>query len=240
MLIYIDFQIDFDLSELTSLEVIAKRPKVKALLSSETTRLKQLKTELLSKLKEQTRGESSAAVGTGDATASSQSVATVVVNNYMWDQNNDFIKIYIEIEKNYSLDSTQIQMNFPNKRSFSIVFGKFKFIISRLFDDIEADKSYHKLTKTGKLIIYLKKSSTKHWTSINEVENKFKKSLEEDKDELSGDPSDPSAGLMKLMVRTISKMIICQIIWTYDVIPEETNVRRGRRRHEEDYRQVVV
>ena len=190
------------MSELTSLEVIAKRPNVKALLTTEKSRLTAAKSELLIKLKAQSSGERNDALMSGDSGAGNPSLGTVVVNNYMWDQTDDFVKIYIEIDKNYSLDTTQIQMKFPSKRSFSIVFGKFKFSISKLFDDIDADKSYHKLTKSAKLIIYLKKKSSKHWSSINEVENKFKKTLEEEKEE-TGDPSDPSSGLMKLMVRMI-------------------------------------
>ena len=118
----------------------------------------------------------------------------------MWDQTNDFVKIYIETDKSYALDSTQIQMSFPNKTSFSVIFGKYKFTITQLFDDIDGRNSYHKMTKSGKVIFYLKKSSSKQWSSIKEVENKFKKALDEEKEDLSADGADPSAGLMKLMV----------------------------------------
>jgi hypothetical protein len=173
---------------------MAKRNNVKNLLSNEVKKLSQRKNDLLKQLNE-------SKVETNDEKTSqkvSQTLGSVVVNNYMWDQNDDFVKIYIEIDKNYSPEESTIQLTFANKRNFSIVFGKYKFTISKLNSDIDKERSYYKLTKSGKqLIIYLKKESQKQWTSINEVENAYKKALDEEKDELS---ADPSAGLMKLMV----------------------------------------
>jgi len=184
------------LSELSSLALIAKRDNVKKLLSTEIERLSQRKNNLSKQLKEQTNSEEK----TSQQTVK-QSLGSVIVTNYMWDQDNDFVKIYIEIDKNYSLEKSMIELNFPTKKSFSIIFGKYKFTISKLHSDIDNEKSYYKLTKSGRLIIYLKKVSPKQWTSINEEENAYKKALENEKEELSGDPS---AGLMKLMVN-ISK-----------------------------------
>ncbi len=182
---------------MSSLELTAKRTNVKNLLSNEIKTLSQRKNDLLKQLNE-SQVETNCDVKTSQPKVN-QTLGSVVVNNYMWDQNNDFVKIYIEIDKNYSLEESTIQLSFANKRSFSIIFGKYKFTISKLNSDIDKEKSYYKLTKSGKqLIIYLKKESPKQWTSINEVENAYKKALDEEKDELSGDPS---AGLMKLMVK---------------------------------------
>jgi len=195
--------IEFDLSELSSLEVLAKRQNVKTLLSSEVNRLNQKKSQLLVQWKQLTASEGTGDCGERSDSGSGRAVGqpskgSVIVTNYMWDQSQDFVKVYIEIDKNYSLDSTQIEMSFQNKRSFCIVFGKYKFTISRLFEDIDSTKSYHKLTKSGKLIIYLKKLSPKQWTTIDQKDNKLsKKAVNDDKeDDLN---ADPSAGLMKLM-----------------------------------------
>ena len=128
----------------------------------------------------------------------------VVVTNYMWDQSNDFIKIYIEIDKNCSINSNEIQINYPNKRSVSVVFGKYKFTKSKLFDEIDSEKSYHKLTTSGRLIIYLKKTSSKHWSSIEEKDNQIKKTFDDNKQDAT---DDPSTGLMKLMVLLLSLVL---------------------------------
>ncbi|CAG2113043.1 unnamed protein product, partial [Medioppia subpectinata] len=114
-------EIDHNLSELLSLELLAKRQHVKTLLSKESKRLTQEKSELLAKRKELVASESlaiasndssSPSVATNESSARSESaLGSVVVTNYMWDQTDDFVKIYIEIDKNYSLDSTQIVMN---------------------------------------------------------------------------------------------------------------------------------
>ena len=123
-------------------------------------------------------------------------LGTVIVNNYYWDQNKDFVKVYIEVDKDYSLDTNQIQLTFKSNRSFSIVFGKYKFNLSKLFDDVEEDKSYHKLTKSNKLIIYLKKGQEKDWTSIDEIVDKFKDQKNDSIPDMYSDPK----GFMKIMV----------------------------------------
>ncbi|CAG2172821.1 unnamed protein product [Oppiella nova] len=155
---------EFDLSDLSSLELMAKRQHSKALLSQEIQRLTQRKNQLVTKWREEAAAEAllksgddsnsaSVPVTQGSATSGQQApMGSVVVTNYMWDQTDDFCKIYVEIDKNYALDATHIQMSFPSKRSLSVVFGKYKFTISRLFGDVSADQSYHRLTKSHKLI----------------------------------------------------------------------------------------
>ncbi|XP_054156615.1 calcyclin-binding protein-like [Oppia nitens] len=200
-------QIEFDLSELSSMELTAKRPNVKALLATEMSRLTLEKSELLAKrkLQQQKQTADSLEKTTGDVSRGS-----VTVNSYLWDQTDDFVKVYLEVnDKQTDLKSLPIDLTFSaNAMGLTVIFGKYRFSLNRLYAAIVPDDSYHKVTKSAtKLIIYLKKAVTKkQWPSIDEQKSKLKDpigdtntntSSSSNKDEMNAE--DPSAGLMKLM-----------------------------------------
>ena len=178
---------ELDIQELSSLESQSQRENVKKLLSSEINKLNQKKNNLIKKQEN---------TGKDDV----KPTQLITITNYAWDQTDEFVKVYIELDKNCHIDQETTKLNFTNNKSFTIVFDKYKFAIGNLHSEVEPDKSYYKVTKSNKLIIYLKKTNKKHWVNINQVVDRLKTAIEDDKEGPSTDQDgDPSASLMKLM-----------------------------------------
>lgn len=178
---------ELDIQELSSLESQSQRENVKKLLSSEINKLNQKKNNLIKKQEN---------TGKDDV----RPTQLITITNYAWDQTDEFVKVYIEFDKNCHVNQETTKLNFTNNKSFAIVFDKYKFAIGNLHSEVEPDKSYYKVTKSNRLIIYLKKMSKKQWININQVVDRLKTAIEDDKGELSTDQDgDPSASLMKMM-----------------------------------------
>ncbi|XP_017462709.1 PREDICTED: calcyclin-binding protein-like, partial [Rhagoletis zephyria] len=186
-------QLSEEIAELSQFVSQAKLSNNKVFLEREINRLKTRKTNLekeLEKIKAAVSGQSA-------QTASSSELGIILVTNYMWDQTNDFVKIYIEVDKNQKIENDQLSIKFVSNTSFTCVFGKFRFTLGRLCKDVNTEKSTVKITKSNRVIITLYKKVAENWPSLNVSESALKKSPLGDPSEAMGD--DPSGGIMKLM-----------------------------------------
>jgi len=130
---------------------------------------------------------------------SAKGLGIILVQNYMWDQTNQVVKIYIEVDKEQKIEDNQLSLKIgPDSKSVTCVFGKYRFTLARLYKDVDEAKSTVKITKSNRVIITLHKIVSENWPSLNVQDSSFKSPLTDNKD---ADPSeiDPSAGLMKLM-----------------------------------------
>ena len=179
-----------DLEELRQLLSHCTREGVKRIIEAEVDKLSDKKVRL--------EREVTAAKNAGNESHPLHgSVNYTTVTNYAWDQSNEHVKIYIELQdKDLPLSESDIILSVPSKRSVVLIFGKKKLSLSQLHSDISKEGTHFKLRK-NKISLFLKKDKEgTHWSSMKDTTDSWKKSMEENKDDLS---DDPSAGLMKLM-----------------------------------------
>ena len=176
-------QINADIEELQVLVSTSKRDSVKQILQGHIIQLVQKQSALGKQI-----------ASTESSASSSNYNNLKSVTTFAWDQTKEHVKIYIDYDKE-SVDASAIKLDITSKRSFVLVFGNSKFVLTKLFADIDGSVSHFKTTKS-KIVVYLKKVNERHWSTIKETAESLKKAVEEEKDEL-GD--DPQAGLMKLM-----------------------------------------
>lgn len=96
------------------------------------------------------------------------------------------------------IPESEVNLEFPDKRSFVVIFGSKKFTLTKLHGDLDPSKSRFTIT-SKRLTLHLKKAVPKDWSSLKDVVTNFKKANDEDKEEFGSDGSDPQDGLMKLM-----------------------------------------
>lgn len=178
-------QLSAEISEFTELAKLAKLESVKSFLNNEVNRLNHKKELLEMELEKALKPDSNL----------SSELGIIPVTKYMWDQGSDHVKIYIEVDKNQVIDSSQLSLKIISKNGFTCVFGKYRLTISRLYKEVDENKSTVKITKSNRVVITLYKKTSENWPSLNEKDNSFKAPLADDKDI----DADPSAGLMKLM-----------------------------------------
>lgn len=160
------------------------------------SQINQLKVKKSSLEKEFERNQTLAAQAAGpNVTTGSAELGVILVNNYAWDQEQAFIKIYIEVDKNQKIEDSQLSLKFTSKTSFTCVFGKYRVTIGRLYKDVNTEKSTVKVTKSNRVIITLYKATPESWASLQVKAGNFSNKLENDKDLAT----DPNAGMMKLM-----------------------------------------
>lgn len=169
------------IDELVHLETIAKLDQVKEFIKNEIIRLRGRKAKVESELARQ------------KGLTPSNDLGIILVNNYMWDQTDESIKIYIEIDKKETINELDISLNFTDNNGITCIFGKFRFTIGQLYKPIRKEKCSVKITKSNRLIITLVKVHGEQWASLNQTQSTFKEPSKEDKD------LDPSAGLINLM-----------------------------------------
>ena len=118
------------------------------------------------------------------------------VTNYMWDQTNDYVKIYIEIDKKDPISPESIKFQSNDNTSFVCKFGRYKFTLSRLYKNVDMVKTSEmgvKVSKSNRVTITLYKEVKGNWASLQMQADSLKESLAEEKD------LDPSASLMRIM-----------------------------------------
>lgn len=133
----------------------------------------------------------------GFQTASSNELGINLVTNYMWEQTNDHVKIYIEVDKSQKIENDQLFLKFASNTNFTAVFGKYRFTLGRLQKDINTEKSTIKITKSNRVIITLVKAVSENWPSLNVQSSSLKSSIGEKP--TKGMEEDPSGGIMSLM-----------------------------------------
>lgn len=172
-----------DIDELQKLMEQATRLTIKTLLMGEISRLSLRKKKLEDEL-------------AASSSLMDECVSYQAITQYAWDQSDKFMKIFIEPK--VPVEESDIKFTITGKRSFVLTFKGYRLQILKLGGDIEAEGSSFKVSK-GKITLCLKKQKEKvPWSSLKEKEETWRKSHEEDKDEI-GAGDDPSAGLMKLM-----------------------------------------
>lgn len=180
------------MTELSRLETLTEVASVKTFLKTEIDRL-QARKSFLEKQLEKAKKESV----NNDNNDVSSGLGVILVNTYMWDQSNEYIKIYIEAAKEEKIDDSQLFLKFaPNsKKEFSCIFGKYRFTLANLYSALDDSKSTVKITKSNRVVITLYKSKPENWPSLNQQKAKLDE-LDKDSKDLE---EDPSAGLMKMM-----------------------------------------
>lgn len=129
----------------------------------------------------------------------SDQLGVIAVTNYMWDQSNEHIKIYIELDKTEKVDNGEIRLEFLSDTKFTCIFGKFRFTLGRLFKPLDQAKSKVIISKSNKLVITLYKAKSEHWSSLQSTTGTSPKLMDDKKDIDSGDPEKSLMNLMKKM-----------------------------------------
>ncbi|KAG0464221.1 hypothetical protein HPP92_019852 [Vanilla planifolia] len=178
-------QLRLDLEELKHLESVAKRPRVLSFLASEIR-------DIDAKLSKISTVAAQPVVSAGKAPASTTAASSyVTLGSFSWEQDNDKIKIYVFLE---GVDEEKVESNFQEMTvdvKFHDVQGKnYRIAIPRLNKEIVPEKSKI-LVKPTKVVITLMKASKGNWLDLHFKEDKFKPSMDKDKD--------PMAGIMNLM-----------------------------------------
>ncbi|PKA57500.1 hypothetical protein AXF42_Ash020744 [Apostasia shenzhenica] len=179
-------QLRLDLEELRHLESMAKRPSILSLLSSEIRSID----GKLSKIS----ARAAQPVPSAEKVTVSSTVAAlsyVTLGSFSWDQDNDKIKIYVFLE---GVDEAKVESKFQAMSvdaKFHDVQGKnYRISVPKLNKEIVPEKC-KVLVKPTKIIITLIKASKGNWLDLHFKEDKFKPSMDKEKD--------PMAGIMDLM-----------------------------------------
>jgi len=120
-----------------------------------------------------------------------------ILSNYYWDQTDQFVKVYVDLEGAASASASNVHPKFEES-SFDLriddLNGKhYRFSLSKLNNKIVPKESSYKLGPK-RIIFSLKKSGTQHWSGIQVKEdNKALKTPKLDS------KADPEKGIMDLM-----------------------------------------
>ncbi|KAL3330013.1 hypothetical protein AABB24_034064 [Solanum stoloniferum] len=176
-----------DLEELQQLHSLAKRPRVLSLISSEIRNLEKLSKDGASVSSLQIP----ASVLTAAKVIQNPSLNYVSVSSFSWDQDNDKVKIYLSLE---GVDQEKMETDFKPMSfdaKFHDVHGKnYRFSLPKLNKEIVPEKC-KVLVKPTRVVITLAKASKGNWLDLHYKEDKFKPSLDKEKD--------PMAGIMDMM-----------------------------------------
>lgn len=189
-------EIKQDLAELKNLQESAKRPKVQQIL---TVEVRKLETELI---KERDRLAEEGADQVKSATpkvSKENTVFTVKITDYAWDQSEKFVKFYVTLPGVHTLPPDNIKTVFGTRKIELLVSAlankNHSLVITNLMKDILPESSYHKV-KTDMVVVFLRKSNSQNWSHVTEAEKKAKEP-KVPKPEV--DTNDPSSSLMTMM-----------------------------------------
>jgi len=176
-----------DLEEFQRLATSATRPRAQKVLNNEIQRIQK---EIDNFNKPQT-----VISGGGVGTV----LPTTKISTYAWDQSEKYVKLYVTIPGAVSGKQYNIKFD-AQARSVDLyandVAGKnYYFNVKGLLHSISPDDSEFKV-KTDQILLMLKKTDAgRSWMCVTEVEAR---NLEKNKPKMD-DPSDPNAGMMKMM-----------------------------------------
>ncbi|VAH79838.1 unnamed protein product [Triticum turgidum subsp. durum] len=159
-------ELRLDLEELRRLEGLAKRPRVVSLLSNE---IRSVDAKLASRAAPvQTQAPQAVAV----AAAAPAGLSYVTLGSFSWDQDNE------KVETTFKPMSVDIK--------FHDVKGKnYRCAIPKLNKEIVPEKCKI-VVKPTKIVITLWKASSGNWLDLHYKEDKFKPSMDKEKDPMSG------------------------------------------------------
>ncbi|KAL6845544.1 hypothetical protein ACP4OV_025039 [Aristida adscensionis] len=181
-------ELQLDLEELRRLEGLAKRPRVQSLLSNEIRNVD-------AKLAKATAPAPAAAAAAPQVAASAPSavpgLSYVTLSSFSWDQDNEKIRIYVFLE---GVEQEKVETAFKPTSvdlKFHDVHGKnYRCAIPKLNKEIVPEKC-KVVVKPTRVAVTLCKASKGNWPDLHFKEDKFKPSMDKEKD--------PMAGIMDLM-----------------------------------------
>ncbi|KAL6614493.1 hypothetical protein ACP70R_036763 [Stipagrostis hirtigluma subsp. patula] len=175
-------ELRLDLEELRRLEGLAKRPRVQSLLSNEIRNVD-------AKLAKATAPAPAAvpqAAAPAPAAVAPAGLSYVTLSSFSWDQDNEKIKIYVFLE---GVEQEKVETTFKPTSvdiKFHDVQGKnYRCAIPKLNKEIVPEKC-KVVVKPTKVIITLCKASKGNWLDLHFKEDKFKPSMDKEKDPMSG------------------------------------------------------
>nr|CAB3474303.1 unnamed protein product [Digitaria exilis] len=171
-------ELRLELDELRQLEGLAKRPRVQSLLANE---IRNVEAKL---------AKATAPVPEPQAAASAPPARPglnyVTLGSFSWDQDTDKIRIYVFLE---GVEQEKVETDFkPMSVDIKLhdVKGKnYRCAIPKLNKEIVPEKC-KVLVKPSKVVITLCKASKGNWVDLYYKEDKFKPSMDKEKDPMSG------------------------------------------------------
>ncbi|GJN17623.1 hypothetical protein PR202_gb04704 [Eleusine coracana subsp. coracana] len=171
-----------DLEELRRLESLAKRPRVQSLLANE---IRNVDAKLV-KATAPAPTPAPQAAACAPAAAAAPGRSYVTLGSFSWDQDNEKIRIYVFLE---GVDQEKVETAFKPTSvdiKFHDVNGKnYRCAIPKLNKEIDPEKC-KVVVKPKKVVITLVKASKGNWLDLHYKEDKFKPSMDKEKDPMSG------------------------------------------------------
>ncbi|CAD6229770.1 unnamed protein product [Miscanthus lutarioriparius] len=173
-------ELRLELDELRRLEGLAKHPRVQTLLTDEIRNVE-------AKLAKATEpSPEPLAAASAPAPAARPVLSYVTLGSFSWDQDNEKIKIYVSLE---GVEQEKVETTFKPTSvdvKFHDVKGKnYRCAIPKLNKEIVPEKC-KVVVKPTKVIITLFKASKGNWLDLHFKEDKFKPSMDKEKDPMSG------------------------------------------------------
>ncbi|XP_035643971.1 calcyclin-binding protein [Oncorhynchus keta] len=190
-------QLETDLLEIDSLLKKSERTRVQDVL-----KLEQKKIEKEISVKRNQKEQ--LAKREADPTSASKAY-TVKINNYGWDQSENFVKIYITLNGVHKIAPENVKVTFT-ERSFVLLVNDLdgknhQMTINNLLNPVNVQDSSKKI-KSDMVLVMCKKKTTKKWECLTQVQKQIK-----EKDKPSVNPeenADPSDGLMSMLKKMYS------------------------------------
>jgi calcyclin binding protein len=172
-----------DLEELRRLEGLAKRPRVQSLLANE---IHNVDAKLAKATAPAPAPASQAVAPAPTAVVAAAGRSYVTLGSFSWDQDSEKIRIYVFLEgvEQEKLETTFKPMSVDIK--FHDVNGKnYRCALPKLNKEIVPEKC-KVVVKPTKVVITLAKASKGNWLDLHFKEDKFKPSMDKEKDPMSG------------------------------------------------------
>lgn len=186
-----------DVEELRKLFEMAERQKVKDILSVE---LRKLETEIVHKMENAQESTEPIAKPTAVKAAPSH-IPTTELQNYAWDQSDNFMKLYVEVKGVEAVPKENITCEFKDRSLSLLCKGvgskNYTLQVNSLAEDIVPENSYFKVKTDTVLLMLKKKEVKKKWEYVTSTEKKAKE--KRNKKPEFDDTKDPSESLMGLL-----------------------------------------
>ncbi|PUZ54717.1 hypothetical protein GQ55_5G153500 [Panicum hallii var. hallii] len=169
-------ELRLELDELRQLEGLAKRPRVQSLLANEIRNVEAKLAKATAPAPEPQAAPAPARPG----------LNYVTLGSFSWDQDNEKIRIYIFLE---GVEQEKVETIFKPMSvdiKFHDVNGKnYRCAIPKLNKEIVPEKC-KVVVKPTKVVVTLCKASKGNWLDLHFKEDKFKPSMDKEKDPMSG------------------------------------------------------
>ncbi|OEL31721.1 hypothetical protein BAE44_0007262 [Dichanthelium oligosanthes] len=172
-------ELRLELDELRQLEGLAKRPRVQTLLANEIRNVE-------AKLAKATAPAPAPEPQASASAPARPGLSYVTLGSFSWDQDNEKIRIYVFLE---GVEQEKVETDFKPMSvdiKFHDVKGKnYRCAIPKLNKEIVPEKC-KVVVKPTKVVVTLCKASKGNWIDLHFKEDKFKPSMDKEKDPMSG------------------------------------------------------